>query len=300
MRGILEDLRYASGVLRRTPAWTAVAVLTLALDYCRHHHSSLAGSMGWSCTRSAVPLDDGQLAVLESVRASGLLRLLAFRMLTPGTSRTACGDISGLLLNQKGPASIGDGENAYSAWFELVSRKLLRRPGGSYHPWAARSLARNTAIGPERRRRSSATGCGRSILARGDSVHSPAVPQAHQPAPESPSSAWRLRNFTAIFRGPRWMAGYQSATDRRKPARCAELLQAIVRLKTRRQHLRGKRRSGDGCPRAACPRLSEDQRGDRRPDRTDLEGAGRGVKRFGIAAGHPGCRLRTRSSDCVR
>jgi hypothetical protein len=31
MRGILEDLRYAAAVLRRTPAWTAVAVLTLAL-----------------------------------------------------------------------------------------------------------------------------------------------------------------------------------------------------------------------------------------------------------------------------
>ena len=31
MRGILEDFRYAAGVLRRTPTWTAVAVLTLAL-----------------------------------------------------------------------------------------------------------------------------------------------------------------------------------------------------------------------------------------------------------------------------
>ena len=31
MRGILEDLQYAAGTLRRTPALTAVAVLTLAL-----------------------------------------------------------------------------------------------------------------------------------------------------------------------------------------------------------------------------------------------------------------------------
>jgi hypothetical protein len=31
MRGILEDLRYAAAVLRRTPALTAIAVLTLAI-----------------------------------------------------------------------------------------------------------------------------------------------------------------------------------------------------------------------------------------------------------------------------
>ena len=31
MRSVLEDLRYAAAVLRRTPSLTAVAVLTLAL-----------------------------------------------------------------------------------------------------------------------------------------------------------------------------------------------------------------------------------------------------------------------------
>jgi hypothetical protein len=64
--------------------------------------------------------DDGQLAVLESVRASGIQ--------APNVSYADCRDfqenlrsISGLLLNQHVPASVGDGESAYSAWFELVS-----------------------------------------------------------------------------------------------------------------------------------------------------------------------------------
>ena len=42
-------------------------------------------------------------------------------MPTAGTSRTNLRSISGLLLNQQVPASIGDGENSYCAWFELVS-----------------------------------------------------------------------------------------------------------------------------------------------------------------------------------
>jgi predicted permease len=64
--------------------------------------------------------DDGQLAVLESVRASGIEN--------PNVSYADCRDfqdslrsISGLALNQQAPASVGDGENAHSAWFELVS-----------------------------------------------------------------------------------------------------------------------------------------------------------------------------------
>jgi predicted permease len=64
--------------------------------------------------------DDGRLAVLESVRASGIE--------DPNLSYADCRDfqdslqsISGLALNQQGPASVGDGENAHSAWFELVS-----------------------------------------------------------------------------------------------------------------------------------------------------------------------------------
>ena len=119
MRGIVEDLRYATAVLRRTPSLTAVAVFTLALGI-----AATTTVFGWIDGMVLHPFrgatDDGQLAVLESVRASGIE--------TPSISYADSRDfednlrsISGLTLNQKAPASIGDGENASSAWFELVS-----------------------------------------------------------------------------------------------------------------------------------------------------------------------------------
>jgi len=119
MLGIFEDLLYAGRVLRRTPALTAVAVLTLALGI-----AATTTVFGWIDGLVLHPFrgakDDGQLAVLESVRASGIE--------DPNVSYADCRDfqdslpsISGLMLNQQAPASIGDGENAGSAWFELVS-----------------------------------------------------------------------------------------------------------------------------------------------------------------------------------
>jgi len=119
MRGVFEDLRYAAAVLRRTPALTAVAVLTLALGI-----AATTTVFGWIDGMVLHPFrgatDDGQLAVLETVRASGIE--------APSVSYADCRDfqdslrsISGLALNEKAPASIGDGENAYSAWIESVS-----------------------------------------------------------------------------------------------------------------------------------------------------------------------------------
>src|SRR5215831_16284323 len=119
MRGILEDLRYAAAVLRRTPALTSVAVLTLALGI-----AATTTVFGWIDGMVLHPFrgakDDGQLAVLESVRAGGIE--------DPHVSYADSRDfadnlrsISGLALNEKAPASIGDGENAYSAWIESVS-----------------------------------------------------------------------------------------------------------------------------------------------------------------------------------
>jgi len=119
MWAVLEDFRYAAGVLRRTPTLTTVAVLTLALGI-----AATTTVFGWIDGLVLHPFrgatDDGQLAVLESVRASG--------MQAPNVSYADCRDfqeslrsISGLLLNQHVPASVGDGEEAYSAWFELVS-----------------------------------------------------------------------------------------------------------------------------------------------------------------------------------
>ncbi len=87
MRGILEDFRYAVRVLRRTPALTAVAVLTLALGI-----AATTTVYGWIDGMVLHPFrgarDDGQLAVLESVRASGIEHP-KFRTPTAGTSRTA-------------------------------------------------------------------------------------------------------------------------------------------------------------------------------------------------------------------
>jgi predicted permease len=63
--------------------------------------------------------DDGQLAVLESVSASGMQHQVSYADFRD--FQDSLRSISGLLLNQKGPASIGEGEKAYSAWYEGVS-----------------------------------------------------------------------------------------------------------------------------------------------------------------------------------
>jgi putative ABC transport system permease protein len=138
MRGILEDLRYAAGVLRRTPAWTAVAVLTLALGI-----AATTTVFGWIDGMVLHPFrgatNDGQLAVLESVRASGL-QAPSVSYADSRDFQDSLRSISGLLLNQKGPASIGDGENAYSAWFELVSGNYFDVLG--VKPFLGRTFAR--------------------------------------------------------------------------------------------------------------------------------------------------------------
>lgn len=119
MRDVREDLLYAARVLRRTPILTAVAVLTLALGI-----AATATVFGWIDGMVLHPFhgatDDGRLAVLEAVRSSGIE--------DPNVSYADCRDfeqslqsISGLALTQQGPASIGDGEHAYSAWFQMVS-----------------------------------------------------------------------------------------------------------------------------------------------------------------------------------
>jgi len=138
MRGVFADLRYAAGVLRRSPSLTAVAVLTLALGI-----AATTTVFGWIDGMVLHPFrgatDDGQLAVLESVRASGIE--------TPSVSYADSRDfqdnlrsISGLALNQKAPASIGDVENPYSAWFELVSGNYFEVLG--VKPILGRTFAR--------------------------------------------------------------------------------------------------------------------------------------------------------------
>ncbi len=118
MRGVLEDLRYAMRVLRRTPTLTAVAVLTLALGI-----AAITTVFGWIDGMVLHPFrgarDDGQLAVLESVSASGMQHQVSYADFRD--FQDSLRSISGLLLNQKGPASIGEGEKPYFAWYEVVS-----------------------------------------------------------------------------------------------------------------------------------------------------------------------------------
>ncbi len=116
---MLQDFRYAARVLRRTPALTAVAVMTLALGI-----AATTTVFGWIDGMVLHPFrgatDDGRLAVLESVTAGGIANQNVSYLDTRDFQENLR-SISGLVLNQQAPASIGDGENAYSAWFELVS-----------------------------------------------------------------------------------------------------------------------------------------------------------------------------------
>ena len=105
-------------VLRRTPTLTAVAVLTLALGI-----AVITTVFGWIDGMVLHPFrgarDDGQLAVLESVSASGMQHQVSYTDFRD--FQDSLRSISGLLLNQKGPASIGEGEKPYFAWYESVS-----------------------------------------------------------------------------------------------------------------------------------------------------------------------------------
>jgi putative ABC transport system permease protein len=138
-----QDVRYAAGVLRRTPTLTAVAVLTLALGI-----AATTTVFGWIDGMVLHPFrgaaDDGQLAVLESVRAEGIE--------DPHVSYADSRDfqdnlrsISGLLLNEKGPASIGEGENAYGVWYENVSGNYFDVLG--VKPILGRAFARDESGG---------------------------------------------------------------------------------------------------------------------------------------------------------
>uniref|UniRef100_Q01T25 Permease n=1 Tax=Solibacter usitatus (strain Ellin6076) TaxID=234267 RepID=Q01T25_SOLUE len=118
MRNVLQDLRYAMRVLRRTPALTAVAVLTLALGI-----AATTTVFGWIDGMVVHPFhgarDDGQLAVLESVSANGMQNQVSYADFRD--FQDSLHSVSGLLLNQKGPASIGEGEKADIVWYEGVS-----------------------------------------------------------------------------------------------------------------------------------------------------------------------------------
>ena len=136
--GVLQDVRYALRGIRRNLGFSTLVVLIMALGI-----AATTTVFGWIDGMVLHPFrgatDDGQLAVLEAIRAGGIE--------APGVSYADSRDfqdnlrsISGLTLNQKAPASIGDGENAYSAWFELVSGNYFEVLG--VKPHLGRTFAR--------------------------------------------------------------------------------------------------------------------------------------------------------------
>lgn len=138
MRDALRDFRYAARVLRRTPAFTAVAVATLALGI-----AVTTAVFGWIDGIVLHPFpgvrDDGQLAVLESMPA-GEIEAPNVSYADSRDFQESLISISGLALSQQSPGAVGDGEGACSAWFELVSGNYFDVMG--VRPRLGRAFAR--------------------------------------------------------------------------------------------------------------------------------------------------------------
>jgi predicted permease len=120
MRSCLHDLRYGVRVLLRSPGFTAVAVLTLALGIAAH-----TTVFSWIDTVLVHPL--------PGVREAE--RLVVFEIQTPGwnqgTLNASYNDyrfvrgnlklVSGIAAHTMAPFLVGDGEGAHRVWGELVS-----------------------------------------------------------------------------------------------------------------------------------------------------------------------------------
>ncbi len=138
-RSWMEDLRYGARVLWRMPGLTAVAALTLALGI-----ATSTTVFAWIDGLVLHPFrgarDDGELAVLETVRASGTddynVSYSDFR-----DYQDSLRLVDGLALRQTAPASVGEGETAQAAWFELVSGNYFDVMG--VKPVLGRSFARD-------------------------------------------------------------------------------------------------------------------------------------------------------------
>ena len=292
MRGILEDLRYAAGVLRRTPAWTAVAVLTLALGI-----AATTTVFGWIDGMVLHPFrgatDDGQLAVLESVHASGIQ--------APSVSYADCRDfqdslrsISGLLLNQHVPASVGDGESAYSAWFEVVSGNYFDVLG--VKPSLGRTFTRDeygdrakafTAVISYRLWQEYFRG-DPSILGRAVRINRHQVTIVGVAPPE----------FHGDFPGTA-MDGWIPVPLTGESQRDARNFQAIVRLKPGVSISEANAEAATVAARLAraFPKTNQGISARIVPIWKAQEGAS---SVLASPHGHPRCGLRTRSTDCVR
>jgi len=117
--GLWADIKYGLRGIRRNPGISTLIVLIMALGI-----GATTTVFGWIDGMVLHPFrgatDDGQLAVLEAVRANGI-EAPRVSYADSRDFQDSLRSISGLLLSEKGPASIGEGENAYVVWYENVS-----------------------------------------------------------------------------------------------------------------------------------------------------------------------------------
>jgi len=137
--GLWADIKYGLRGIRRNPGISTLIVLIMALGI-----GATTTVFGWIDGMVLHPFrgatDDGQLAVLEAVRANGI-EAPRVSYADSRDFQDSLRSISGLLLSEKGPASIGEGENAYVVWYENVSGNYFHVLG--VKPILGRAFARD-------------------------------------------------------------------------------------------------------------------------------------------------------------
>jgi predicted permease len=120
MRTFFQDLRFGIRLLLASPGFTALAVLTLALGI-----AATTTVYTWMDALVLHPFagvrEDNRLAVLENVVQKGKAADPSISFEDFRAYRDHLKLISGLVVLQSVPASIGEGESAQRVWGELVS-----------------------------------------------------------------------------------------------------------------------------------------------------------------------------------
>jgi hypothetical protein len=119
MRSLLSDLRYGVRLLRASPGFTAVAVLTLALGIAVN-----TTVLSWVDAVRLHPYpgvgDPQGLALIETITPSGEI-LVNTSYLDYRDYRDTLTLVSGLAVARFTPLSVGEGGRTERAWAELVS-----------------------------------------------------------------------------------------------------------------------------------------------------------------------------------
>ncbi len=150
MRVVLEDLRYALRVLRRTPALDSGRSVYSGARYCRYHDRLwLIDGMVLHPFHGAIGTTDNSPCFFESVSANGMQNQVSYADFRD--FQDSLRSISGLLLNQRAPpqsarekrpiprGTKGSPENYFDVLGvkagpgSRVRSRRIRRPGQSVH-----------------------------------------------------------------------------------------------------------------------------------------------------------------------